>query len=83
MGIRNAGVKGKSEQAFKGAEESGKFFFLCVCVVIIIIFFLNEMGSHSRVILYRSEIEFLSHELAAKSGYLRCVLQFLQRLVPM
>ena len=82
MGIRNAGVKGKSEQAFKGAEESGKFF-LCVCVVIIIFFFLNVMGSHSRVILYRSEIEFLSHELAAKSGYLRCVLQFLQRLVPM
>ena len=54
-----------------------------MCVVIIIFFFLNEMGSQSRVILYRSEIEFLSHELAAKSGYLRCVLQFLQRLVPM
>ena len=81
MGIRNAGVKGKAEQAFKGAEESGKFLF-CVCVVIIILF-LNEMGSHSRVRLYRSEIEFLSHELAAKSGYLRRVLQFLQRLVPM
>jgi len=33
----NAGVKGKAEQAFKGAEESGKFLF-CVCVVIIIFF---------------------------------------------
>ena len=37
LGIRNAGVKGKAEQAFKGAEESGKFLF-CVCVVIIIFF---------------------------------------------
>lgn len=78
LGIRNAGEEGKSEQAFKGAKESGKLFFLWS-----LFFFLKERGSHNRIRLYHSEVEFLSHELAAKSGYLRYILQFLQRSVPM